>query len=168
LIRTGGGIDRRTFLGATAVGLLAPAAFARAAELDAALRVGEYAYISPLLASGVESRCHGEVWYAWLDGAVVIITGSDGWKARAVRRALIKARVWVGDHGRWKRRIGTNDAFRAAPHFDARVEVSKDAALLERMLTVFEKKYPAEIAAWRGKMRGGFEDGSRTLLRYAR
>jgi hypothetical protein len=168
LIRTGGGIDRRTFLGATVVGLLAPATFARGAELDAALSVSEYAYISPLLASRAESSCHGEVWYAWLDDAVVMITASDRWKARAVRRGLTMARVWVGGHGRWKQLTGTNEAFRAAPHFDASVEASKDPALLERMLTVFETKYPAEIGSWREKMRGGFEDGSRTLLRYAR
>ena len=166
--RTGAGIDRRTFLGATAVGLLAPAAFARGAELYAALSVSEYAYISPLLASGAESSCHGEVWYAWLDDAVVIITASDRWKPRAVRRGLTTARVWVGGHGRWKQLIGKNEAFRAAPHFDARVEASKDPELLERMLSIFETKYPAEIAGWREKMRGGFEDGSRTLLRYAR
>lgn len=163
-----GAIDRRTFLGGAAVGLLAPASFARGAELDAALQSSEYAYISPLLASGAESSCHGEVWYAWLDGAAVMITARDRWKARSVRRGLTRARVWLGDRGRWKALIGTNDEFRAAPHFDARVEVSTDAELLERMLAIFETKYPAEIADWRDKMRSGFKDGSRTLLRYAR
>jgi len=161
-------VDRRTFLGATAAGLLAPVAFARAAALDAALADSEFAYVSPLLADGTESRCHGEVWYAWLDGAVVVITGSDRWKARALRRGLTSARVWLGSHGRWKQLIGTNEAFRMAPHFDAEVEASRDATLLERMLAVYETKYPAEIASWRDEMRGGFADGSRTLLRYTR
>jgi hypothetical protein len=168
LTASAGGIDRRTFLGATAVALLAPATFARAAALDAALAGSEFAYISPLLTDGVESTCHGEVWYAWLDGAVVVITASDRWKVRALRRGHAAARVWVGNHGRSKRLLGTNQAFRAAPHFDAKVEVSKDPALLERMLAAFETKYPAEIGAWREKMRNGFADGSRTLLRYQR
>ena len=158
-------VDRRTFLGASLAALLAPGAFARAAELEAAAESSEFAYISPLLADGSESTCHGEVWYAWLDGSVVVITGSERWKARALRRGLATARVWVGSHGRWKRLLGTNEAFRQAPRFDARVSASQDAALLERMLAVFERKYPAEIASWRDKMRAGFVDGSRTLLR---
>ena len=163
-----GRIDRRTFIGASASALLAPIAFARGAELDAALVGSEYAYISPLLASGGESTCHGEVWYAWLDGSAVMITARDRWKARAVRRGLTTARVWLGDHGRWKRLLGTSEDFRAAPYYDARVEVSSDPQLLDRMLAAFEKKYPAEIADWREKMRSGFKDGSRTLLRYVR
>lgn len=162
------GIDRRTFLGASAAGLLAPVAFARAAELDAALAKSELVYVSPLLADGSESTCHGEVWYAWLDGAVVVITASDRWKVRALERGHDRARVWVGSHGRWKRLVGTSDAFRAAPHFDAKVKVSRDSELLDRMIAVYEKKYPAEIANWRDKFRDGFEDGSRTLLRYER
>lgn len=161
-------IDRRTFLGATAAAVATPLAFARAAELEVAAAKSEFAYISPLLASGKESTCHGEVWYAWLDGSVVMITGSDRWKARAVKRGLTTARVWLGNHGRWKGLLGfgTNEAFRQAVHFDAKVTVSDDAVLLDRMLAVFEKKYPAEIADWRDKMRSGFADGSRTLLRY--
>lgn len=162
----GHGIDRRTFLGATASALLAPAAFARSVDLEAAAASSEFAYISPLLANGRESSCHGEVWYAWLDGSVVMITGSDRWKARALRRGLTTARIWLGSHGRWKGWIGTNEAFRQAPHFDATVGAVKDRVLLDRMLASFAEKYPAEIDDWRDKMRSGFADGSRTLLRY--
>ena len=159
-------IDRRTFLAGGASVLLAPAALARSIDREMLLQQSEYAYISPLLADGSESTCHGEVWYAWLDGAVVVITGSDRWKARALRKGLDRARIWIGNHGRWKQLFGKNEAFRQAPRFDARVEVSKDAKLLDRMLAVFEKKYPEEIGDWRDKMRGGFADDSRTLLRY--
>ena len=70
---------------------------------DAALKQSGLVYISPLRADGSESTCHGEVWFAWLDGSVVIITGRDRWKARAVARGLDGARLWVGDHGPWKR-----------------------------------------------------------------
>lgn len=160
-------IDRRGFLGLTAAALLAPAVLVRAAELEEALRDSRFVYVSPLLADGAESTCHGEVWYAWLDGAAVVITASDGWKARALRRGLDRARVWVGDHGRWKQLLGRNEAFRQAPHFDARVEAVKDAALLDSTLAVFETKYPAEIGQWRDKMRSGYADGSRVLLRYS-
>ncbi len=148
-----------------------PRAFAAAdtgvpAELAAALESSPYVYVSPLRADGKESTCHGEVWFAWLDGAVVLTTATTTWKARAVARDLEKARLWVGDHGRWKAVVGRNEGFRAAPSFVAKASVVKDEALLERLLAVYEKKYPAEMGRWRDRMRAGNADGSRTLLRY--
>jgi hypothetical protein len=160
-------ITRRGFLGGTLAALCAPAALARAAELASALERSPLVYISPLRSDGSESVCHGEVWYAWLDGAVVIITGSERWKARALTKGLDRARLWVGDHGPWKRMLGKNEAFRQAPSFEARAERVKDDALLERLLATFERKYPNEIASWRERMRAGYADGSRVLIRYA-
>ena len=170
-------IDRRTFLaGALAAGLL-PRALARAAEppapaapaapLAAALAASPFVYVSPLLADGRESRCHGEVWFAWLEGAAVIITARDRWKAKAVARGLDRARLWVGDHGRWSGLLGKNEAFRAAPSFDARASLARDPALLDRLVAAYERKYPNEIESWRDRFRSGFADGSRVLIRYA-
>jgi hypothetical protein len=131
------------------------------------LEESDFVYISPLLANGQESTCHGEVWYGWLDGAVVINTAPSTWKSRALAKGHDRARVWVGNHGRWKRMLGNNEAFRAAPHFDARGEsVKGDGALLDALLALYEKKYPAEIASWRDKMRDGYHSGERLLLRY--
>jgi hypothetical protein len=175
-------ISRRNFLIAAAGTALWPLArpasaaahraFAAAgsgvsAELAAVLESSPYVYVSPLRADGSESTCHGEVWFAWLDGSVVLTSAATTWKARAVARDLEKARVWVGDHGRWKTALGRNEGFRAAPSFVARASVVKDEALLERLLAVYEKKYPAEIGRWRDRMRAGNADGSRVLLRYA-
>jgi hypothetical protein len=144
--------------------------FAERASLDPklakALEQSPYVYVSPLRKDGSESSCHGEVWYAWLDGAVVLTSASSSWKARAVARGLTGARVWVGDHGRWKQLGLRNEAFREAPRFDARAEVVKDAALVERMLAEYDRKYPDEIGKWRERMRTGNADGSRVLLRY--
>ena len=123
-------------------------------------------YISPLRSDGTESTCHGEVWYGWLDGAVVVNTAPTTWKSRAQERGLDRARIWVGDHGRWKRLIGRNEDFRKAPSFDARVVRSRDAGLNDRLLEVYETKYPAEIAQWRDKMRKGIASGERVLLVY--
>jgi hypothetical protein len=168
-------LDRRGFLAAAAgaaAWLLAPGR-ARARGLpDAArplLESSPYVYISPLRADGAESTCHGEVWFAWLDGAVVINTRPGAWKARALReRGLERARIWVGDHGRWKSGLlgGRNEAFRAAPHFDARARFESDAAVLERLLARFEEKYAGEFDRWRDEMRNGFHDGQRVLIRY--
>lgn len=168
---------RRSFLlgsaGLALAPLLAPLrrAFAEtasgAALPTALLEKSGFVYISPLRPDGRETTCHGEVWYGWIDGAVVVITALDSWKSRAQASGFDRARVWVGDHGRWKRLVGRNEAFREAPHFDARVApVVGDAALLERLLAIYETKYPDEIGAWRDKMRSGYQSGERVLLRY--
>ena len=171
-------IDRRRFLGASAVATASVAlwplrAFAHHEHLAAlpkdtlsALDGSNLVYVSPLRSDGEESTCHGEVWYGWIDDSVVLITGSERWKARSVKRGLDRARIWVGDHGRWKKMIGKNEAFRKAPSFDATASIVKDEALLERLLAIYDKKYPEEIAEWRDKMRSGFHDGSRALIRY--
>ena len=160
------GLDRRGFLCGSLALLAAPAAFARAAELEQALATSGLVYVSPLRADGRESTCHGEVWFGWIDGAVVINTSKETWKARALERGLDRARIWVGDHGPWKRLLGHNQAFRQAPSFEARAERLKDEATLDRLLTTYDKKYPDEIARWRDRMRSGYADGSRILIRY--
>ena len=172
-------IDRRGFLTAAAGALLWPASrvlahherTASAGKVDAALRdaleKSEFVYVSPLKSDGAESTCHGEVWYGWLDGAVVLITGASTWKAKAVTKGLDRARIWVGNHGRWKQMVGRNEAFRKAKSFDARAEVVKDDALLDRLLARYDEKYPEEIGSWRDKMRREYADGSRLLIRYA-
>jgi len=119
-----------------------------------------------LRSDGGESRCHGEVWFGWIDGAVVVNTSADRWKARSLRRGLDRARIWVGDFGRWKKMLGKNESFRSGPSFDARAELVEDVRVLDRLLTQFDEKYPAEIGEWRDRMRNGFADGSRVLIRY--
>jgi hypothetical protein len=149
--------------------ILRGASAARAAEAvpTALLESSPFVYISPLRRNGSESSCHSEVWFAWIDGAVVINTAPTTWKSRALAAGRDRARIWVGDHGRVKQMIGKNEAFRSAPHFDARVESVKNGEpLLERLLGVYEKKYPREIANWRDKMREGYKSGDRLLLRY--
>jgi hypothetical protein len=172
-------IDRRTFLAAGAATLAWPFTRALAAHHESGSGPADFAakhaqlleqsgfvYVSPLLADGSESTCHGEVWYGWLDGAVVVITGARTWKGRALARGLDRARVWVGDHGRWKRVLGRNEDFRRAPHFDALATSVRDDALLDRLLALYERKYPEEIGSWRDRMRSGYRDGTRLLIRY--
>jgi hypothetical protein len=139
---------------------------AERSSLRELLERSPFVYVSPLRSDGSESTCHAEVWYAWLDGAVVVIVAADRWKARAVESGLVRARIWVGDHGRWKGWISNNEEFRSAPSFDAVGERVRDAGLLDRLLAAYERKYPDEIAQWRDRMRDGYGDGSRVLLRY--
>lgn len=133
-------------------------------RLAAALATSPYVYVSPLLADGTESRCHGEIWYAWLDGEVVSSTAAGRWKAQAIARGRDRARLWVGDYGRW--RGGRNESFREGPSFVARGRRDDDLALLERILDVYARKYPDEIGRWRGRMREEVASGERVLLRY--
>ncbi len=177
-------IDRRRFVrGALALsGLAAAAPLWRAwpahadahghatagglsAETTQLLEKSGFVYVSPLRASGAESKCHGEVWFGYVDGAVHLVTSSDSWKARSLADGAGSARVWVGDHGTWNG--GANEAFRKAPHFDADVTVSKDAALLDRLMTIYREKYPDGIGKWEPRFRSGFASGERVLLRYA-
>ncbi len=139
---------------------------ALAPSVAALLERSGFVYVSPLKKDGAESRCHGEVWYGWLDGSVVLITARTSWKAQALTHGLQRARIWVGDHGRVGRVLGSGDAFREAPSFEARAEQSKDAALLERLMTTYRRKYPKEIASWESRMRAGFESGERLVIRY--
>ncbi len=160
--------NRREFLAACAATALWPLVGRGEDALPVALlEKSDFVYISPLLANGKESTCHGEVWYGWIDGAVVINTAPGTWKGRALAKGLDRARIWVGNHGRWKQLFGRNEDFRKAPSFDAKVEsVKNDDALIDALLALYEKKYPAEIADWRDEMRTGYQTGDRLLLRY--
>ena len=163
-------LSRRTFLVGSAGALLIPWRSAVAAALPAAtlgnLESSTFVYLSPLQSNGSESRCHGEVWYGWLEGSVVIITAASTWKARSQALGRDRARIWVGNHGRWKGLVGRNEDFRKAPSFDTRAAIVTDDALLDRLLALYETKYPDEIARWRDRMREGYADGSRVLIRY--
>jgi hypothetical protein len=167
-------VKRRQFIARAIVwvagSLTAPLLGARAANAGKPLRTlletSSFVYVSPLRSDGSESKCHAEVWYAWLDDAVVMIVASDRWKARAIERGLGKARIWVGDHGRLSGWISNDESFRKAPSFEARGEKLRDEALLDRLLTAYEQKYPSEIDQWRDRMRQGHADGSRVLVRY--
>lgn len=131
------------------------------------LTESEFAYVSPLLANGSESTCHGEVWYAWLDESVVLITAKSTWKARALARGLDSARVWIGDHGRWKGWFRNNEAFRQAPNFEAIATIDNDVTLLDRLMNVYETKYPEEFSQWEDRQRSGFQSGERIIVRYS-
>ncbi len=135
-------------------------------DLEGALGGSDFVYVSPLRSDGTESRCHAEVWYAWIDGAVVMIASSEGWKARSIRRGLDRARIWVGDYGRVKGLDAGSEPFRNGPHFEAKAAVRKDDALLEKLLTAYEAKYPAEIVKWKPRFRAGHASGERVLIRY--
>jgi hypothetical protein len=168
------GITRRSLLagaGCGAAALLLPPRLARAdaaytlpTQVVHALRTSPLVYISPLKRDGSESECHGEVWYFWDRGAVVIGTTGDAWKARAVASGLERARIWVGDFGRGQK--GPDGPFRKAPSFLAGAARDSDPATFERLYEAFGKRYADEWAKWGPRFRSGYSDGARILIRY--
>jgi hypothetical protein len=120
-------------------------------------------YISPLHPSGKESSCHGEVWFFDDGGDVVIATGKDAWKARAVGKGWDGARIWVGDFGPVSR---ASDKFRTAPEFKARASIDTDPEVFERLMASFAKKYADGWDKWEPRFRKGYGDGSRVVIRY--
>jgi hypothetical protein len=169
-------IDRRRLLEAMVGLLFAQPLLARAqspaasppkdAARERLFAESPYVYVSPLRSNGQESRCHSEVWFGWLNDSVVVITAATTWKARSLAKGLDRARIWVGDYGRVKQLMGSNEAFRGGPSFLARAEQVRDASTLDALLALYDKKYPAEIGKWREKMRAGFQDRTRILIRY--
>ncbi len=164
------GWTRRDLLvgGVLGLGLLAlTPARPRAQELSedtrAALEQSPFVYISPLRSDGEESHCHGEVWFAFDRGSVLIVTEAKTWKNRALAAGLDHARIWVGDFGPVRR---ARERFQNAPVFTAKAVAGKDDAAFERLLSDFGKKYPAEWDRWESRFRRGYADDSRVLIRY--
>jgi hypothetical protein len=120
-------------------------------------------YLSPLRSDGSESQCHGEVWFVQDGDELLVVTASDRWKALAVARGLDRARIWVGDFGRWKRAGGR---YKTGPTFLAKARFDADASVAERALESFGARYPEEWNKWEPRFRKGLADGSRVLIRY--
>ena len=134
--------------------------------LERSLAQSPYVYVSPLRSDGSESTCHSQLWFGWMDNAIVVSSGVESWRARCIDQGLTRARIWLGDHGIWKQPFGTNDAYRMGPSLSARASALNDPDLLRRLLAIYETKYLGEIARWRARILRGFEDGSRLLIRY--
>ena len=128
------------------------------------LERGKLVYVSPLLASGKESRCHGEVWYFWDKDAVVIATATKGWKTRAVTSGKDKARIWVGDFGPFSE---AGEKLKTAPSFTAHASVDTDSATFERLLASYGTRYPDEWGKWKPRFESSYADGSRVVVRYS-
>ncbi len=125
-----------------------------------ALAKSRYVYISPLSPTGKESSCHGEVWFFEDHGDAVIATARDAWKTRALEKGWSEARVWVADVD------PGGEKFRGAPEFKARATRDADAAVFDRLMASFAKKYPDGWEKWEPRFRKGYSDGSRVVIRY--
>jgi hypothetical protein len=164
-------ISRRAVLQGTA-GLAAWLLVPRGARADvgddpaAALAAAEKSplvYVSPLRANGLESRCHAEVWFVKEGQDLLVVTGSDRWRAACIARGRDRARLWVGDFGVWTKSEGR---FREAPSYVAKARLEADSAARSRALGLFGSKYSEEWGKWGPRFRDGLASGERVLIRY--
>ncbi len=167
-------LSRRKFLGSAAVltaGLVLPVrafsdATSDAATLSQALKAAKTSpliYVSPLKKDGLESRCHGEVWFVAAGNDLLVVTNPERWRAACIGAGLDRARIWVGDFGLWKKSGGE---FRKAPSYVATAKLDGDPASQKQALEAFGKKYPDEWDKWGPRFRDGLASGERVMIRY--
>lgn len=141
----------------------AEAATAQAAGLSEALHESDLVYLSPRHSDGRLSRCQAEVWFAYVDGAVFVVTASDAWRTRAIERGLVATQLWVGDVGQWR---SSDGAYLKLPELRAEASVVRDVDAQNKVLDAMGKKYRLEWVVWGPRFRNGLADGSRAMLRY--
>ncbi len=162
-------LDRRGFIVGVAATFAAlawprPVLAASSAKLDQALAQSQLVYVTPLKSDGSESACHGEVWFV-TDGAdVLVVTAAERWRAAAIGKGLDRARLWVGDHGVWKRAA---KAWEKSPTTDATARIDADPAVHARALELFGSKYSREWGKWGPRFEKGLASGERVLIRYS-
>lgn len=167
-------LSRRRFLtGAVAFsGTLlwaAPAAwsagseFKLSADTKLALAKTPIVYLSPIQTSGEESQCHAEIWFAHHGTDVYVVTPATAWRTQAIQKGLDRARIWVGDHGVWRR----SNKFKTSPSYLSKASiVAKGDPAIERGLVTMGEKYASDWKKWGPRFRTGLKDGSRVMLRY--
>lgn len=159
----GNRLQRRAFLQAAlaSVTLNAIPASLSASEAKIALLDSDLVYLSPYQSDGSLSRCQAEVWYAMLGADVFVCTASSSWRAQAPIKGLVRAKLWVGDLGVWKRAD-----YGSLPAVVADASIETDEKVLALALSRFGDKYYREWKKWGPRFSRGLVDGSRTMLRY--
>lgn len=120
-------------------------------------------YLTPLLADGRESTCHGEVWFVHHNREIFVVTKADAWRAQAVRRGWRRAAIWIGEFGVWKK---AKDRYRSAPYLVIEGRLETDADVHKDVLGTYGVKYESEWETWGPRFRKSLADGSRVMLRY--
>jgi hypothetical protein len=120
-------------------------------EVEKALREATFVYVQSERKTGEWSK-PAEIWFHAEDGKVYVGTRPTSWRVRRIGWKRAKARVAVGKPD--------------GPAFEATAELVKDAALQERMMADFAKKYPEGWAKYEQAFRDGFKSGDRVVVRY--
>ena len=119
--------------------------------LDRALHEAKYVYIQS------ERKSHqlgkpAEIWFFYDGTAVYVGTRPTSWRVRRIKAGRRRAHIAVGKPD--------------GPAFDATGELVHDAAIEQRLLEAYAKKYPEGWTRFADSFREGFKTGDRVLVRY--
>ena len=142
---------RRLASAVVALTVVAVAGAAVSPEVDKALRDAKYVYIQSERKAGPLGKA-AEIWFYWDGKAVYVGTPPTSWRVRRIKAGHRKARIAVGKAD--------------GPAFDATGEIAHDAAVEQRLMDEYGKKYPEGWARFSDKFREGFKTGERVLVRY--
>ena len=120
-------------------------------DVDRALRESKYVYIQSQRKSGARSK-PAEIWFYWDGKAVYVGTPPTTYRVKRIKAGRKDARIAVGKAD--------------GPAFDATGEVVHDAAIQQRLMDEYAKKYPEGWSRFADKFRDGFKSGDRVLVRY--
>lgn len=157
-------ITRRMLLAGSALTPVLLATRSIWADATTALQHSKLLYLTPLKSNGEESRCKAEIWFAYQNGTIHVVTQADAWRADAVRRGLTQARIWVGEFGIW---TDADNAFRTAPQLEAVAALETDVEMQGRVLEAMASKYADDgWRRWGPRFHTALKDGSRVMIRY--
>jgi len=130
---------------------MAGIAAALSADVEKALRESQYVYIQSERKTGALGK-PAEIWFMYDGGAVLVGTPQTSWRVKRIKAGRKRARIAVGKAD--------------GPTFDATGELVRDAAVEQRLLTEFGRKYPEGWQRFADRFRDGFKSGDRVIVRY--
>jgi hypothetical protein len=142
---------RRLPLILLAVVLVSGLAAALSPDLERALRESQYVYIQSQRQSGAFGK-PAEIWFMYDGGAVLVGTPPTSWRVKRIKAGRKRARIAVGKAD--------------GPAFEATGELVRDAAVEQRLLAEFGRKYPEGWKRFEDRFRQGFKNGDRVIVRY--
>ena len=129
----------------------AVAAAALSPELERSLKESKYVYVQSERKSGALGK-PAEIWFFYDGTAVYVGTRPTSWRVRRIKAGRRRAHIAVGKPD--------------GPAFDATGELVHDAAIEQRLLEAYAKKYPEGWTRFADSFREGFKTGDRVLVRY--
>jgi hypothetical protein len=130
---------------------MAGIAAALSADLEKALRESPYVYIQSERKTGALGK-PAEIWFMYDGGAVLVGTPQTAWRVKRIKAGRKRAHIAVGKPD--------------GPAFDAAGELVHDAAVEQRLLAEYGRKYPEGWAKFADRFRDGFKSGERVIVRY--
>lgn len=132
-------------------------------ELPEELSTSSLIYLTPIKSDGEESKCKAEIWFAYHEKEIYVVTPKEAWRAEAIRKDLTQARIWVGEFGNWQR---AKEAYREAPELMANGSIVEDKEVHQEVLKVMGEKYSDGWDTWGPRFKNQLADGSRVMIKY--